>query len=148
MSREPDREEFYRSMEPEPKWPLNLQGLIAWLETQDPDTKYNWQDVYHCLVARFLISSIGTRKSGLNYEQICGGMMNYHFVGSNNHGHPTGGSEHPDWTFGKALARAKQVQDRRCQWQEPHPLLSKAGADHMLRLRAEAASYITSGSYL
>jgi hypothetical protein len=114
MSREPDSREFEITTEAteakRPKWPLNLQGLIAWLETQDPETKYNWSDVDSCLIARFLVASTGSRRGSGDYNNVCGGVGNYHFIGCNNHGHPTGGKEHADWTFGEALARAKHVQ--------------------------------------
>lgn len=114
MSREPDSWEFFDRPEPLVKWPLNLGGLIAWLETQDPETKYNWNSIHTCLVARFMFASTGKDcrdrgNWGVTYEQVCGGTGNYHFIGCN------GKSEwrdHPDWTFGRALERAKEVQQR------------------------------------
>jgi hypothetical protein len=30
-----------------------LAGLIAWLETQDPNTRYNYADCGDCLLARY-----------------------------------------------------------------------------------------------
>lgn len=33
---------------------LTLQGLASWLETQDPETEYNYVDVRQCLMARYL----------------------------------------------------------------------------------------------
>lgn len=33
---------------------LTLQGLASWLETQDPETKFDYIDNRNCLVARYL----------------------------------------------------------------------------------------------
>lgn len=92
--------------QPGPRYPLNLGGLIQWLEGQDPATRYDWRDSCSCLVARFLMASIGTIRSGYSYEKICGGTGDYHFIGAN-----AGYGQRPcDWTYGQALARAKVVR--------------------------------------
>lgn len=33
---------------------LTLQGLVSWLETQDPETEYNYVNGRQCLMARYL----------------------------------------------------------------------------------------------
>jgi hypothetical protein len=45
----------------DPKWekkvdPLSLDGVIAWLETQDPATEYDWSSTLNCLLCRYLKS--------------------------------------------------------------------------------------------
>jgi len=47
----------------------NLQGLIAWLETQDQDREYDFCNRYKCLVAQYL-KAIGAKKTGLNSLEI------------------------------------------------------------------------------
>lgn len=39
----------------------DLKGLIAWLETQEPETAYDFDDIRDCLIARF------GKISGLEY---------------------------------------------------------------------------------
>lgn len=52
------------------------------------------------------MASIGTIRSGYSYEKICGGTGDYHFIGAN-----AGYGQRPcDWTYGQALARARQVR--------------------------------------
>ncbi len=51
----------------DPKWEQNtktpsLAGFIAWLETQDPNTKYKFIDPTRCAVARYL-RAIGAKKT-------------------------------------------------------------------------------------
>jgi hypothetical protein len=45
----------------DPKWrgrtlegPMALQNFIAWLETKDPEEKYDWEDPRICVLAQFL----------------------------------------------------------------------------------------------
>ena len=52
----------------DPKWevetkkankvnPVSLEGLISWLETQDPATRYSYGDNEGCLLARYFRAS-------------------------------------------------------------------------------------------
>lgn len=71
---------------------FSLKGLIAWLETQDPSTRYNFLDVRDCLITRYLESN------GYEYTDyslcLTGAIRIRIALGQG--------------TYGKALARAKE----------------------------------------
>jgi hypothetical protein len=45
----------------DPKWDkpdaISLAGLIAWLERQNPATRYNYRDIHDCLLTRYFRAS-------------------------------------------------------------------------------------------
>ncbi len=74
---------------------FSVTGLIAWLETQDPETEYDFGDVLgNCLIARY------ARAMGTNFPVLHG-----HFFDNENLGLACS----RPWTYGAALARAKAV---------------------------------------
>jgi hypothetical protein len=83
-----------------PRWEHpKLADLIAWLETEDPSTKYDWADPYYnCLCARFLRSRGIDEPVAYAYEyaEIFGDGATYLRVGMKR-----------PWTYGAALQRAK-----------------------------------------
>jgi hypothetical protein len=72
----------------------SLRGLIAWLETQDPDIRYDYTKSSECLLARYLIA-IGERSYNLTANDA-----KTVFTGA---GHVI---QSHNWTYGAALARA------------------------------------------
>lgn len=107
-----EAETLFEPQEPkEPKWELNLTGLISWLEQKDPTEEYDWNDCSRCLVAQFLLESTGNRKT-CSYERPCGGLKNYHYIGAGQCWETGFGRNPGKWTFGQALQRAKEVRDR------------------------------------
>ena len=85
----------------ETTYTLDLPSLIAWLETQPPETEYDWENCQECLVGKFVTAITGNRlpASVIRYSTLFPSCDAYGFVGA------TG-----PWTFGAALARAKQIQ--------------------------------------
>ncbi len=87
----------------DPKWGQetktgpSLQGLIAWLETQPPEEVYNWYDVRSCVICQY-VCNCGCKPAAywvfLDSDTRCA-------IGTR------GG-----WTFGAALARARDVKLR------------------------------------
>jgi len=57
----------------DPRWDhrdvLTIENLIAWLETQDPDTRYWYVNPMDCLVARFL-KHMGVSKVALSPDEL------------------------------------------------------------------------------
>lgn len=93
----------------DPKWEkpetkpdvFSLAGLIAWLETQPGETKYNWYRIRECLFCQYLDAVGVPRQYGIHpdMENIVGGSVEvYHQVGSS-----------WPWTFGAALDRARKL---------------------------------------
>jgi len=84
---------------------LSVRGLAAWLETHDPETKYNYNDNHDCLIARFVKSQ--------GFDDVsCGGTTI--FAGGTDHhlnqdlrdaAFGLGGKA----TYGLALARCQKV---------------------------------------
>lgn len=79
----------------------SLEGLVAWLEEQNPDTEYDWWSVSGCLACQYLKAVEGTCQktcyadifpSGQIYGEVC--------------------AMRP-WTFGAALTRARAALEGR-----------------------------------
>jgi hypothetical protein len=79
--------------------PPSLRGLVAWLETKDPATRYVWERYDHCLIGRYLHETTGEREpwSRIEYADVVGGDGPYGRV-----------AYVEPHTYGAALARAKQ----------------------------------------
>lgn len=75
----------------------SLRGLIAWLETQDPDTRYDYTLSSECLMARYLIA-IGESNYNLTADDAKRVFAHSGYV-IQGHGHA--------WTYGAALERAR-----------------------------------------
>jgi hypothetical protein len=97
----------------DPKWQIptktrsrpSIAGLIAWLEEQPAETKYEWMSPMGCLVCKYYeaegFQEWGDRK--WFYRDAFGGSVDdYHFVGGT-----------APWTFGAALARARVLRRAR-----------------------------------
>jgi hypothetical protein len=83
---------------------FSLDGLIAWLETQDPETKYNYANCSGgCLIGRYLIATTGKmwHEHGLRWRDICRHHPQL--------GDAAAGSHH---TYGGGLTRAKALRDK------------------------------------
>ncbi len=82
---------------------FSVHGLIAWLETQDPETEYNWRKTGDCLGSRYL-KARGVQDLGAGYRALSSVDVGNEIRGL--------GSliflERP-WTYGAALARAKET---------------------------------------
>jgi hypothetical protein len=77
--------------------PFKTETLIAWLEMQPADTRYDYCDPYKCLVAQYLQAhGLGRRDSGLTTSNLFS-LGWYDIV-----------SAHPR-TFGAALDRARKL---------------------------------------
>lgn len=90
-----------------PKWlpetkpdVFSLESLIAWLEMQPADTKYDWYNINDCLMCRYLQAHgylDPASRPGLHFDTIKNwGERGYYDIGLTF-----------PWTFGAALARAK-----------------------------------------
>jgi len=82
---------------------LSLAGLIAWLETQDPDTTYEFGDIFDCLLCRYA-RAIGADVSSAGSDSV---VLNPNF---NRHPVTPEGSHVASGfpcTYGAALKRAK-----------------------------------------
>jgi len=84
----------------DPRWDyrnaLTVKNLIAWLETQDPDTKYDYCNPSTCLVAKFLYCMGASRIILIGSEIPCDIHSAVHAVDAK------------DWTYGKALKRLRR----------------------------------------
>ncbi len=76
---------------------FSLEGLIAWLETQDPATTYCWVDGGHCLLAQY------AKAVGSTYLKVTVGLN------GGRHGEPDGIAILRPWTYGAALERARKL---------------------------------------
>ena len=88
---------------------FSLRGLIAWLETQDPATRYNYVDDADCLLCRyfrsagydvFTLSRSGFATwpnihSNVKYPDEMAAVCNTGLCGA--------------WTYGAALERARKL---------------------------------------
>lgn len=91
---------YLRSKLPEQKLHIlpDLQGLITWLETQNPATTYDWYDIKGCVVCRFY-DSIGMERSHVrSLDAAFSSIDEYYMFG---HTKP--------WTYGAALARGRML---------------------------------------
>jgi hypothetical protein len=101
--------------------PFELQTLIGWLETKDPDEQYAYLDQGNCCLAQYFREKAPqyTKMSSMyaEGERICrplpprfnalakGPYDNSVLVDVSQRNRT---STMPEWTFGKALERAKQ----------------------------------------
>ena len=78
---------------------FSLAGFTAWLEQQPLNTRYDWHDIFGCVVCRYLNEMCETKWPGRPnlatvfptieiYSNICGTRP---------------------WTFGAALARSRKA---------------------------------------
>lgn len=93
----------------DPKWlktEPSLAGLIAWLETKNPNETYVWHDSNNCLIAQYG-KSIGWSPMRMSTEAVEGDITSapYHQISTAN---GQLALEQP-YTFGAALARAKKA---------------------------------------
>jgi hypothetical protein len=65
---------------------FSVEGLAAWLRTQDPATEYIFCSSRHCLAARYLVERLRVERSkvartvsdlGKSYEAVFGGAVGY-----------------------------------------------------------------------
>lgn len=79
---------------------LSLEGLIAWLEQQDPETEYDWPDCQDCLMGHYIADVRNTDKPEYEerYANAFPSLEAYHFVGGS-----------WPWTYSAALARARAL---------------------------------------
>lgn len=85
----------------------DIDGLIAWLETQPHDRAYDWYNICGCLVRAFLVEGCGAamRPSGsaeASYDGVFPSVEVYHEIGRKG-----------EWTMGKALSRALSYRNER-----------------------------------
>jgi hypothetical protein len=87
----------------DPKWEQKntLLGLIAWLETQDPDTHYDYIDASNCVVANYL-KFLNVTPFDLDPIQLSALHPHLNII-AHDYQYPG------DWTYGGALARARAV---------------------------------------
>ena len=82
---------------------FSVHGLIAWLETQDPETTYEYTDSRDCLICRYFTAR-GVSWAGVIPNQWRDTDLKMHAL-------PSGiqeVSQTGQWTYGAALARAKE----------------------------------------
>jgi hypothetical protein len=84
-----------------PEWDhrelLTVENLVAWLETQDPETRYDYTNAQECVVGRFL-ARMGAARSMLLVGEIPPNInkaVNWH--------------NRDEWTYGKALERLRRA---------------------------------------
>ncbi len=88
---------------------LSLDGLIAWLETMPPEGEYDWYSIKGCVFCQYQ-KAAGKWVKHIEFEYLPESRYDYHLIGANNT-ETTSGTK-ADWTFGKALERARKVQAR------------------------------------
>lgn len=86
---------------------VSLDGLIAWLRTQDPATKYAFTDILDCLLCRYGRAN-GVDVHSADDNSIFMRDRNRHEV------FPAGADIAADfpWTYGAALERALAYRSR------------------------------------
>lgn len=85
---------------------FSLEGLIAWLETQPPETEYDFRDILDCLLCRY------GRAAGLNVHSAGGSdIVRYRQDGSTERsaGFAKDVASDLPWTYGAALTRARAL---------------------------------------
>ena len=82
---------------------FSLAGLIRWLETQDPETQYDFNDCQgECLAGRYLWATIGWQAYVVGqktFGDVFGSMDNYGAIALTR-----------PWTYGAALSRARVME--------------------------------------
>jgi hypothetical protein len=101
----------------DPRWELttntkmpskvSVEGLIAWLETQDPTTPYNYGDNNDCLLARYFRAS-GFHLARCTSHRFCYSRFALPRMFSTKIPIEMNGiAVEQGWTYGAALARAR-----------------------------------------
>lgn len=97
------------------QFPFTLQGLHDWLETQDPKTEYDYLDSSDCLLCRFLKENGYAVEPGVSPVRW-GDRADPSWSKSNSNELPAavddvsrGNAVEENWTYGAALARAKEL---------------------------------------
>ena len=82
----------------------SIEGLIVWLETQDPATTYDWRRVGGCLICAYY-NALGINNFSSVSRPLYGDMFGeredrkrYYAV-----------AERLPWTYGAALERARAI---------------------------------------
>ena len=87
----------------DPRWGhrdvLTIENLIAWMETQDPNLRYNYTDPFGCVVARFL--------SHMRAERTC--LTGCEIPHSINRALNT--ADQDNWSYGEALERLRREHE-------------------------------------
>lgn len=84
---------------------FSLEGLIAWLETQDPATEYDFTDCAGgCLIGQYLLATTGKmwREHGLSWSDINNRVPFFQNVAIDR-----------PYTHGAALTRARALSQGR-----------------------------------
>jgi len=100
-----------------PKWdvevkanPFSLESLVAWLEKQPSDKEYDYCDPYGCLLCQYFRSQgFQVHSVAMNnlYRDASWKSVEFPLVLKEvSQGHDAG------WTFGAALARAREALSR------------------------------------
>lgn len=86
-----------------------VADLIAWLEKQPADTRYNWADGRDCLICRYAgkaylpsIVAMDKANPGLNYGEIV-------YIAKGRSHLDALPDEYGHWTYGDALKRARRL---------------------------------------
>lgn len=82
----------------------DLDGLIAWLETQDAATSYDWMDVRGCVMCRF------QQARGIPKPWSTGGGLHSPFGKDLRNYHNVCGTW--PWTYAAALDRARALREQ------------------------------------
>ena len=97
---------------------FSLADLVAWLETQDPTTEYDYTDTSYCLVGQYTIARGGERVAdsyiigGRRLSSLAGGLLEagLHAVAAGyRRGLPCRWPFDGTKTFGAALERARAL---------------------------------------
>lgn len=75
---------------------LTIEKLITWLQQQNPDQTYTWQDPVKCLVGHYLADH-NSHWGEVSYSNL----PHYHLI-----------AETQPHTFGAALARAQELHSK------------------------------------
>lgn len=90
---------------------FSLEGLIAWLETQDPETTYAFSLAQSCLVALY-VEGVGGKfqRDALDPEYVVGNRRLSAWT--HDMGRLIDVAVDVPWTFGAALDRARKLAAR------------------------------------
>ena len=96
-----------------PTFPFTLQGLHDWLETQDPSTEYDYTDPQDCLLCRFLRDTGNAREPWVDpmmwSDSLTEHTRSFSRYLPSHVNEVSNGVLRSDWTYGAALARAKEL---------------------------------------
>lgn len=86
----------------------SLEGLLRWLETHDPETKYDYCESDTCLITRYM-ASLGLRQSSYESSWNYGGKSYedsvFRPIARGNPLVP----DHERWTYGAAADRCRAL---------------------------------------